>query len=698
MDGVGSYFLSQAAFGVQSPPKRKPIDDLESSPKCLRLNAKSDPMDTLLGKISQIDQAFSEYLGRAVEPIRSRYATLRSQGSVSQHIAEAERFVQAAAELFPWVKGRARPTAQNEIDLCQDLIKEIYDRRDCIADESWKTVSEALVELLSIGDFLFNPEILFTLTLDRQIGFKLRKKIIEVYRETGPESKVVAQVLIKIAKHHDEDIRSLKENHADAVEFLAQNPTLATENLRDSFIECLAAPQPDKDAVALFFAISLQLPFCNDETVWKALHQCFLSHSFNVEMFQDECVRGHALPIQTMRELLRDFDQRKVQNNKRIFEFIRLWTHLSGVKEAHPFEGHLLNILGRLEFSRLPLSQARFYIRLTQLKNSTRTLSPTFFSVFACLLERIKTTDVLTALLAVSHHDNFEELCKGIVPLVSKCIRWDKNPDEVKTLLLLVPSLLKNKEVTAAIPRSWEYLALLAHFLPLEEFRSVVASRYESGHHFRFVRHEDVELCPRVNRWLAEIYKPFFQWGVTICCPSILTDLALLVQAPGFEIDLEHVDLGLVVHHLPQSAWHRMICCQHFVRDSTVRALPSIKDCLNALDTKDWKVLLPLGKMAEEGHLPADIRLGDFLGSLDLEPGALNYTVQLFEALASLIKARLVSFTPAHFEQLSRLLFQAEVPFPFSLQQRMRLATALHTLKTHQIELPPRWLEFTSLE
>jgi len=201
----------------------------------------------------------------------------------------------------------------------------------------------------------------------------------------------------------------------------------------------------------------------------------------------------------------------------------------------------------------------------------------------------------------------------------------------------------------------------------------------------RIIRHSDEELTTRINDWIFDESHE---------SSSFIMDVALLALSPGFTIDVDQFD--------PFTEWNwsedfkstfikplpLMLCCELLFRDPKVRQNPKAIDAIEYLiSLNEWMILVPLGRMAAKGHLPPlspSISLTNLINAIKIQPGVLNYTTELIEALASLAKAGWLREWPKD----KKVLIDVNKQRPFSSDQRARLITALYDLRRHLFPVP----------
>jgi len=303
------------------------------------------------------------------------------------------------------------------------------------------------------------------------------------------------------------------------------------------------------------------------------------------------------------------------------------------------------------------------------------------------------------ALLAhTASSEQFSIEAKQLMPQLQRSVEnWDRflrqpNGEIVMTREACIANYMRAQsnprfafDVSFLPERTLERLGSLVNSPSPEQFRAE-ANRILSQPK-KIIHHPDPELTANLNDCLIS--------ELVTAGPEFLANIALLAQAPGFSVKVQNIDLLKQCTSRFTGNFYDsedlMKCCQIFFRDKVIRENPLAMELLNYILGKvDWKALITLGKMARENTLhnyilPQELIFYEILfKQIYIKHDALNYKIELFEALGSLTKVGALQALP---EAVLSLL-NSFLHSPYTNAQLYRLVAAISELQLKNPNFP----------
>jgi len=507
--------------------------------------------------------------------------------------------------------------------VCAALLQEVDRLREFIDDD--ERLIEVMENLLDIPGLRISPAMetsLFRLTLDNQLDFRLKKKLIAVgVAQPGRlpsingnhEAVVAAQVLVKLYTHVDEDFQPRNECFCDLVQLINTNPHWMCDAFRDCVIQELAKFNPNRFALALFYPLSFD-PRINCPPLWNAWQTCIKLRMFNpqqlretldVSLLYDHGGEEHVLNQvrgRYLEPLLHEFARAQIKDNSTILAFIQLIQHLYGQEASHCILEPVLIILQKLDFMKLTHDQAQGLIRWMLNTKGVRdlklVLSLNFIDVYSKLLLQLELPAILHYLLELHQHDNFKDLCASSEVAIGRALALlcaTENSEYqyrlIRLLFFINPAILQRPTIRLILVdashywNSFSHLAVLAHILEPEAFcqkaKQILQSEpSQAPSTKRMIHYPDPEIASKINHSIIQYIQGPFLYD-----HAFLIDIALLAQAPGFSMSVVDCDLLAICEAYLQkptgcppeaemSPRLLMQCLQVFLKDPDVREDP----------------------------------------------------------------------------------------------------------------------------
>jgi len=589
-------------------------------------------------------------------------------------IVEAEKHTRKlmtkAHTIFAWA--REQPPSDEVNAICLDLLKEIHAVRESI--EAWAALAEILGVLTTNPNFPITKEVeglIFSLALVELDLFppfiSLIPKFLQLPGLCGTYHRQLAQCVHQAVLQVPED----PDNARCLLGQLANFANARCTEVLEYFAIEFNVPDPDPRFTAFYYALQRY------STIWQPWYGLIntlmfdvnrLRHTFDLRLFP---VGDSGILSGRSDLVLERFIEKKIRDNDLIHTFLEVITYLCGrVGEGgrifldKPEE--ILTILQGLDFSTLSDEQAKDHcMTLIGLKSQvplhfqgpvTTAVSKTYIRTFVRLLEKMEAGNVFTLLLSLKHLDNFEEIMRRAKSSIVRAVaHLEANPSKMELLY---------------------------------DFKRLVL------------------LHPELLEWFE--IAPIFREGSSVkFWPTTLYDLALLCRSNALVLESLNVDefwslCGSKFKSVVMGPMHLMRCCEVLFKNPAFRNhVKSVELVIFIMNTGDWTTLIPLGKMAQAGLLPhfnSPLYLARLLNQIHMEPGALNYTANLFEALGQLAEAGLLTNPP----QAGMNVLRRYLPFDFNHQQRERILKGISQMRANNIEinfeLPEKGLAFKNLQ